>query len=280
MCQDAALNHLHRLGYTALRLPRTSVTPLMVGARRRHSAELFGRIEPALASGAETAPTIRETTTAEVQGRRSSAHEAKVGVKFLEAFLKAVGLGGLGADVSLSDEVSVAFRYGPTTSRAARPAEIARWLAEALPNPADPLWQYMDEKHERGFLVSSVLLSKSFSIEFEDMSERKMDLDASAIRELVDVTLKLGGKKSDERTVTFEGRTPAVFAAKLHRLRVRRRDRTARFEFDQFAAAHDDVVLSAVTGGEPVAVSEQAEKIYKVLDRSEEVERDRAELFA
>lgn len=279
MCQDEAINHLNRYHYLAVRLPRTGIEPMSLGAMKRRSIELFGSIynaiarEPRAEGGRRLRPQMGTAQFSELTGKRSSEHELTVGLKFLDSLLKAVGFGGLGAELSFDNECTIAFRYGNISSYGCTPMSVATYLAECVPDPRHPVWEYMDHGKETGVLISAVLRSSEFSVEFFDRSGRALELNANAISEVVDASLEIGGERETEHTLTFHGPTPAIFAVKAHTIALKRADRAARLSFEQFAITGEETTVALATGFDEAGGhrSDGEAAIFRPVDRSGEV---------
>lgn len=206
-----------------LRVPEGRVQPLCAVATRRRKIRFWGELAPILEGGAsiDIPPWARaKRPMADLNRKRSSEVDARVGLSLLDGFLGGFLAGAAGIPTGsihagLSSAAAVTFSFEDIE----RDAVDSAWLSRALSARAvdrkagalfvrKPRWQLL--------VIDSVITSPSFSLTATKSVDGSADFDVDVIQAaLATAHMGVTAKKAGERSVTFRGPRPLPFAFTL-----------------------------------------------------------------
>lgn len=211
-CSDRSTQFLKDLGYNVVRHPSAAIEPLQLIAAARGATGIAGRLEHLLRAGAtaELPEVRRDAPAADIEGLTSSTIQYGVGCALLANCIAALG----GGSVSLhaQRETGIRFRYLDVRTDWALPLEAGRFLASAPLDGANPLLAEHILGHGDLFLITRVVKSHRFQLEFEDQGA------LAAGFELRGVTPHVRVRQESERVLAFEGEQPVVFGFQCFRV--------------------------------------------------------------
>lgn len=228
-CKDKSVSYLNELGWNVVRLPKENINPLLVLSRSNGYLEILGELSDFVIKGKSRPPKIvRDQAVAEISSLETHKFELGIGLKFLEKFLSLVGASGLGLEESLKNAKSIQFIYQNVLTDFVHPAKIAKYLSSVSPDVSSPLMEHIDEEGE-AYIITDTLKSNTFGIAAYDEKGAKIDLDISALKQLLSADPHIEVSKDEEKVVSFKGDKFLRFAFKAISIWVEIRDGKASF---------------------------------------------------
>lgn len=204
MCREKSITHLNRVGCNVVRLPRENIDPLLILSRSNSHLETLGDISD-FVIGDQPKPEIdRDQAAAKISGLKTDKFELGVGLRFLQRLLSYIGVGRIGLEATFKKADSVQFVYENVLIDSVLPAKIGRYLLSVGPDVSSPFMEHINDEGE-AYVITETLKSNAFGVIAYDKSDVKLDIDISALRELLSATPKIGLSKDEKNVISFEG---------------------------------------------------------------------------
>lgn len=230
MCKDKSVSHLNKLGWNVVRLPKENINPLLILSKSNGYLETLGEISDFVIEDRPKSPEIvQDQSVAEISVLETDKFEVGVGLKFLEKFLSLVGAAGLGLEASFKNADSIQFVYQNVLTDSVLPTKIGKYLSSVSPNVNSPFMDSIDEEGE-AYVITDTLKSNVFGVIAYDEKGVKLDLDISALKQLLSVTPKIGLSKDEKKVVSFKGDKFLRFAFKAIAVWIKIEDGKAKFD--------------------------------------------------
>lgn len=205
-------------GAQPLRVPEARVNVLSVLASVGSDACYFrGHLAPLL-EGEITFPRYFQSTcdVSSVFSTRSSALDAKVGLKLLEGFASGFGLNDMmpAVEAQVTRGVSIWVDFDRVERSFVDVGLVARRLGNAklLRNPATELFLRSQDPAQM-LIVDSVLTSKSFTMGFGTEAAGKAEVDLGPIQEVIGkLDAKVSATRASDSSLKFQGERALTFA--------------------------------------------------------------------
>jgi len=214
-------------GAQPLRVPDARVDVLCVLASVGKDACYFrGDLAPLLEGDIRFPEYLRSSSdVSSVFSTRSSALDAKVGLKLLEGFASGFGLNEMmpAVEAQVHKGASIWVDFDRVERRFIDVGLVARRLGNArlLRNPATEPFLRATEPAQM-LIVDSVLTSKSFTMGFGTEASENADVDLGPIQEVVgNLETKVSAKRTSDTALKFEGERALTFAFTCKTVEVR-----------------------------------------------------------
>ncbi|HAK87982.1 MAG: hypothetical protein A2077_04710 [Nitrospirae bacterium GWC2_46_6] len=233
MCKDKSVSHLNELGWNVVRLPKENINPLLTLSKSNSYLETLGEISDFVIEDQPKPPEIvQDQSVAEISGLETDKFELGIGLKFLEKFLSLVGVAGLGLEASFKNAESIQFAYQNVLTDFVYPVKIGKYLLSVSPDVSSPFMEHINEEGE-AYIITDTLRSNTFGIVAYDEKGVKIDLDISALKQLLSATPHIEVSKDEKKVVSFKGDKFLRFAFKAIGVWVEIRDGKARFKLNK-----------------------------------------------
>jgi|GEM_PF-2722115 len=233
MCKDKSVSHLNELGWNVVRLPKENINPLLILSKSNGYLETLGEISDFVIEDQPKPPEIvRDQLVAEISGLETDKFELGIGLKFLEKFLSLLGVAGLGLEASFKNAESIQFVYQNVLTDFVYPVKIGKYLLSVSPDVSSPFMEHIIEEGE-AYIITDTLKSNTFGIVAYDEKGVKIDLDISALKQLLSATPHIEVSKDEKKVVSFRGDKFLRFAFKAIGVWVEIRDGKARFKLNK-----------------------------------------------
>lgn len=233
MCKDKSVSHLNELGWNVVRLPKENINPLLILSKSNGYLETLGGISDFVVEDQPKPPEIvQDQSVAEISGLETDKFELGIGLKFLEKFLSLVGVAGLGLEASFKNAESIQFVYQNVLTDFVYPVKIGKYLLSVSPDISSPFMEHINEEGE-AYIITDTLRSNTFGIVAYDEKGVKIDLDISALKQLLSATPHIEVSKDEKKVVSFKEDKFLRFAFKAIGVWVEIRDGKARFKLNK-----------------------------------------------
>lgn len=214
MCKDKSVSHLNELGWNMVRLPKENINPLLILSKSNGYLETLGEIFDFVIEDQPKPPEIvLDQSVAEISVLETDKFEVGVGLKFLEKFLSLVGAAGLGLETSFKNAESIQFVYQNVLTDFVYPAKIGKYLLSVSPDISSPFMEHINEEGE-AYIITDTLKSKAFGVVAYDEKGVKIDMDISALKQLLSATPHIEVSKAEKKVISFKGDKFLRFAFK------------------------------------------------------------------
>ncbi len=231
-CKDKSVSHLNELAWNVVRLPRENINPLLVLSKSKGYLETLGELSDFVIEDQPKPPEIvRDQAVAEISIRETNKFELGTGLQLLKRFLSLVGASGLELEASFKNAKSIQFVYQNVLTDFVHPAKIAKYLLSVTPD-VNILLEHIDEEGE-AYIITDTLKSNAFGIVAYDEKGAKIDLDISALKQLLSATPHIEVSKDGNKVVSFKGNKFLRFAFKAISVWVEIKDGKAKFRLDK-----------------------------------------------
>lgn len=232
MCKDTSVSHLNELGWNVVRLPKENINPLLILSKSNGYLEILGEISDLVVEEQPKPPKIvQDRSVAEISGLETGKFELGTGLKFLEKFLSLVGVAGLGLEASFKNAESIQFVYQNVLTDFVHPLKIGKYLLGVSPDVSGPFMEHINEEGE-AYIITDTLKSKAFGVVAYGKKGVKINLDISALKQLLSATPHIEVSKDKKKVVSFKGDKFLRFAFKAISVWVEIGDGKARFNLN------------------------------------------------
>jgi hypothetical protein len=212
LSNDPLFSLLRSFGYNTVRLPRATIKPLQMFAKKKRQSYPLGSISSVFKTREDVfLPTITENQKASnISGKQSGELSLGVGFSILNSILSAFGGSAIGLDVAYKQARTISFQYEDVLEDSIEMAQLDQFLNAADINLYSKCVGDLLEA-DQVYVTSSVIKSQKFSILPQASKETKLDIKIPEIQKIVGGNVKVYGKGEDSSVITFEGSTPLVF---------------------------------------------------------------------
>ena len=135
-----------------------------------------------------------------------------MGLKFLERLLSQIGAAGVGLETSFKNADSIEFEYQNVLVDSVYPVKIGKYLLSVSPD-VSLLMEAINDEGE-AYVITETLKSNAFGVTAYDEMDAELDIDISALKQLLSATPKIGLSKDEKNVLSFEGEKFLRFAFK------------------------------------------------------------------
>jgi hypothetical protein len=219
-CQESATSYLRALGYCVVRFPKSDVLPLLLLAKSGRMLDRFGRLDTVLVGdGSVPLPQIQANLpVANISGRSSSALRLGIGLSILGDVLSAMGASPLGLEAAYGKASRISFEFRDVVEDRVEVAALDRYLSAADLNTHTTNAARLLESDDL-YVVTSTLKTDKVLVKAWDSHERAVDLDLSAVQQVVGGQIGVSVSGEQEQLITYAGPARLVFAFQACRVR-------------------------------------------------------------
>ncbi|WP_316738369.1 S8 family peptidase [Pedobacter aquatilis] len=218
-CSDQSLKYLKEFGYNVVRLPRADIQPLQLFMKKGKILEPIGELADLLISGGNISlPSVKvNEPTANISGQRTGNLDAGVGLSILSNLIGAMGGGKIGLEAQYNKASKIVFQFEDVLTDSVPIIQLDKFLTDAGP---DPFSKHILKLLNDGeiYIISSVIKSRKFSTEAQDSKGAKLNIDATAVKEILGPKVGVNASSSGTSAISFEGSTELVFGFKAIQL--------------------------------------------------------------
>lgn len=233
-CKDQAIDYLNRLGYNALRLPKEGITPLLVLSRNPSTSvsSLFGHITDMVEEPDQPLPKLWNNLEAgTISGLKTNRLDLNFGISILNTLLSAINAKSAGIEAVFNAASTIEFEYENVLYDNVMPASVSNYLRRVTPFIDDSLLSQFNEQGE-AYIIIDVLKSNSFGIRAYRENASGIDLNVSALQDVVGATSKVSIEKKSDLKISFKGEKPLGFGFKACPIWVENIDGKLRFRLN------------------------------------------------
>lgn len=211
ICIDSSTKFLKKLGYNVVRLPRAGIAPLqLIGVQRGEALEL-GTLDKLIVSSSAPSPTLKlDESVSSIDGQRSSALSANIGLNVLGGIIGAMG-GNLGIDAAYKGAKTITFQYANVFGDSIAPLDAGRYLRDATVDIGNKIVEQYVLGNGRLYLITRTIKSKKFRVEAKSSSGGSVGVDVPVLQQVAGGKVKIEIDTSGSNAVTFEGEVPLIF---------------------------------------------------------------------
>ncbi|MDZ8028027.1 MAG: hypothetical protein RMY36_012520 [Nostoc sp. SerVER01] len=215
-CTDKAIDHLNQLGYNAIKLPREGITPLTVLSRdpKTSISTIYGNLRDIVAEPVPSLPQVFENLQAgTISGLKTNKLELKFGISILNDLLSALGGKSAGIESVFRKASTIEFEYENVQYDTVMPASVTKFLRGSKPSIDDDFVAQFNEQGE-AYIIIDVLKSNSFGIRVYQDSDRGIDINIDAIKNVIGLNSKISVEKKVDTKISFNGSQALGFGFK------------------------------------------------------------------
>lgn len=219
-CRDPFLTYLQKLGYCAIRLPKTDVKPLQMLVKQGKDLTRIGELSTVLVAGSniEVPSIIENTSTANISGRRTSNLSIGIGLSIMATIISAMGGATLGLDGQYQQAKTITFEFYDVLEDRIDVAQLDQFLSDADVNPFSTYVAELLDADEI-YVITSVIKSKKFAVDAQTTDGTTLTIGIPEVQQIVGGNIKVGTQAGARSLITYEGNVPLAFgfqAVKLY----------------------------------------------------------------
>ncbi len=211
--------HLNKLGYGALHLPRADVAPRQIFSKDGKDLSRLGELTTVLEPGEHIeVPVIKtDTRVVNISGQSTGEMDVKLGLSFLGGILQAMGGMVPGLDSSYGEAENLSFEFSDVLEDRLEIAELDQYLADAKVNEfSRDLAERL--KSSQVYVTTAVLKTAKIIVTSSDKKGSGIDVKVPVVQAAVGVEVGVSGSGESSSAITYEGKSPLVFAFQAVRL--------------------------------------------------------------
>lgn len=218
-CHDQSLTYLKSFNYNVVRLPRADIRPLQILVKKSSSLEALGDISSLMITGShKPLPDIKENVkTASISGKRTNDLSLDVGLTILGNIIGAMGGGSLGLKAQYNNARTLAFEFQDVLSDSIELIKLDQFLTDA---GTDPFSNHLKKllESDKVYIITSTIKSKTVNVEANKTDKTSLEVDATAIKEILGPSVKLGSNAEKSTKMSYTGTEDLVFGFKAVKL--------------------------------------------------------------
>jgi hypothetical protein len=215
LCQDKSVGQLNEKGYNVVRLPRENINPLQVVAKSNGELEILGDIADFVIEDRPAPPAINSgQQVATITGMESDKFEMKTGLSLLQRLLSYLGAGTVELKATFSMADSIQFIYQNVLTDNIYPRRIEKYLTAVTPDLSSRLLENLNDEGEL-FIITDTLKSNSFGVMASRADNHNVDVNISALKDLLSANFNIQVSKTAQNALTFEGKKSPCFGFKV-----------------------------------------------------------------
>ena len=217
---DPFLNLLKDIGFLPLRLPRADVQPLQLLNLEGNKFSLLGDLDEAMNSGAAKLPGIKKdiATAGQIQGTRSSAVKASLGLDILGNILGALTGTKLDVSAGFQNASTLTFEFGDVTVSTVSIILLDKYLNLATIDATAKQIKQMMQAGKVG-VTTAVARSKKYIVSAQNDRGADIKADVPVIKGIASGNLSVSTSGSKNQKVVFEGPDAVTFGVQAAQLR-------------------------------------------------------------
>lgn len=202
-CSSAQRDYLKPFGYGTLALPKASVRPLTMLAKRGDRLTPIGPLAGTFPPGKLSLPMITTAPTASISGSRSKAIDASLGLDILGAAIGALSGSTLGFKAAYKDASTVEFEFGAVSENSVNFTDLDEYMAATSPHPSigPAIRDLLDE--DEVFIVTSTIETNQISVKGTTSSGTTLGLDVPVVQQLVGGKIAVSANGASASTLTY-----------------------------------------------------------------------------
>lgn len=226
-CTDPLADLLKSYGYNLVALPKPDIEPLQILekngrslSRAGHIKDLFKRGDTLLPRSKRNIPIVKE-----LQNKKSSGINAKIGVNILANFLKPMGdeqaVENAEKDNTLntvfSDVDEFVFSYENVVSDTIEIIKLDQYIHDSELN--EKARNFVEKlKDGKLYVITATLKSNAFSTEFVAKNQAGVEIGLPDIKKVVGGSVNVSKDSSQSNKIVYQGEKTLIFGFKAVRL--------------------------------------------------------------
>lgn len=219
LSNDPLFSSLRDFGYNAVRLPKSTIKPLQLYAKKGNELYRLGELSKAFVSrGNISYPKILEDMPApHISGKKSGELSLGLGLSMIFGIITSLGGSTSGLDVKYQQANSIIFQYENVLEDSIEIIELDKFLNDTDINPFS---KYVAELLDSDSVYVTTDTLKTCKLAVFPKAERRVDLDMQIpeIQSIVGPNITVSSKGEASSAITFEGKTPLVFGFRVMQL--------------------------------------------------------------
>lgn len=222
ICQNdttAALRDLFNA--TPMKVPDASVQPFMVIAEKRGKTERRGELRHLLTNNLEIPIRLKEADVSNVNLEKTRSMDWDFGIKILDGIFQGFKLpsGEISSQLDNAKEISLSFNN--VKRKFIDKNELGTSLIGRLLDLSHPSARIFLKDGYNLLLVTDVIVSKSFGINFTKTINNQEKIEAPTIQQIIDkANLEIKVKAESNNSISFEGSEYLTFAFSCVKLNI------------------------------------------------------------
>lgn len=218
-CNDQSMRYLKSFGYNVVRLPRADIRPLQILMKNGSSLEPLGDLAALLVAGMhKPLPNVyANVKTASISGQRTSDLSLDVGLDILGNIIGAMGGGRIGLKSQYSNARTIAFEFHDVLTDSVQIVELDQFLTDSGTDPFSTHLKSLLES-DNIYIITSTIKSNELSVEASKRNKTSVDVDVSAIKEILGPNIKVNANADRSSTMSFTGEEDLIFGFKAIKL--------------------------------------------------------------
>lgn len=212
---DPMITMLKGAGFSVVRLPRTTLQPLLVLKKEDKKFIKLGHINDVFASSDPLPQVLADEPAVSLSGLRSGKTEISIGLNILNTALKAFG-GGLTAGARLGATKSVEFQFDNVFMDSVDILPLANWISKASIIDNDVVEKFLDD--DKICILLATLKTNSINVDAFNSSGQGVDLSIPEIKGIVGGSVKMENSSERKNRLTFSGEERLAFGFQALRL--------------------------------------------------------------
>ena len=209
--RDPILSLLKDFSYTAVRLPRAGINPLLVLQQEEHELIVLGELPGLFVPGSVALPGIRrDKPAAFINGKSTRQLDLNVGLSLLGNIIGAITGNKLKLDTEYKRARTVTYEFKDVTLDDVDQIELSRYLATSqVAAGLDTLANAL--RANRLYVITSTIQSRSFTTVALTEDGVAVPLNVPVIRGAVGGSVNVKADSNSDSRVTYEGSERLVF---------------------------------------------------------------------
>ncbi|GAB4261014.1 MAG: hypothetical protein Kow0027_28530 [Saprospiraceae bacterium] len=205
---------------TPMRVPDSSVQPLLIVAEKAGKTDKRGYLKHLLKGNPDVEPVIHDDAVANVEIQKTRSMDWDIGAKLLDGFLQGFNLPGASVTAALANAKTVSLAFQNVRRHWIDKNELGSILNGKTVDLTHPsVGIFLGDDAHNMLMVTDVIVSNGIAINVEKSSDGSIDAKVPVLQQIAsDASAKVSVKKGGNNSIIFEGEDFLTFAFSCVRL--------------------------------------------------------------
>lgn len=199
---------------TPMRVPDSSVKPLLIIAEKAGKTDKRGHLKHLLSGNPDLQTTIYNDAVANVNIQNTRSMDWEIGAKLLDGFLQGFNLPGASVIAALSDASTISLSFQNVRRLWIDKNELGTLLKGKTVDLSHPsVGIFLGEDAQNMLLVTDVIVSNGIALNVEKSTSGNIEAKVPVLQQIAsDASAKVNIKKGSDNSIVFEGEDFLTFA--------------------------------------------------------------------
>ncbi len=219
LSSDPLFSLLRTVGYNVVRLPKPSIKPLQLFAKKNNELFRLGELTDVFKSRTNVAVPefLTDSPMPNISGIKSGDFNIGLGLSLAGNIISSFGGKAPGLESVFKKADTIAFQYEAVLEDSIGIAQLDQFLFDSDINPLSKYVAGLLDS-DQVYVATATLKSRKFTILPKSSKDSNLDVNLPQVQNLMGSNIKVTSFSQNSAAITFEGTIPLVFGFQAQQL--------------------------------------------------------------